>query len=173
MALAAKNKMGFVDGTIPEPASTDPLRNSWERVNSMVLSWLLNSIHRDLVSSVLYATSAASVWSDLKDRFSPSDGPRIYALERSIATLHQGNESIAMYYNTLKGYWDELAQFDSPSAHSSVSLERRRLMQFLMGLSDAYSTVRSQILLMDPLPPVNRAYSMLLQDESQHMLHTL
>ena len=43
-------------------------------------------------------------------------------------------------------------------------------MQFLMGLNDVYSSVRSQILLMDPLPSVNKAYSLILQDESQRLL---
>ncbi|KAL1067135.1 hypothetical protein V6Z11_D12G108900 [Gossypium hirsutum] len=36
-----------------------------------------------------------------------------------------------------------------------------------MGLNETYNAVRSQILLMDPLPTVNNAYSMLMQEESQ------
>ncbi|KAL5781792.1 hypothetical protein ACOSP7_006821 [Xanthoceras sorbifolium] len=39
------------------------------------------------------------------------------------------------------------------------------LMQFLMGLSDMYKYTSSQILLMDPLPSVNRAYSMIIRVE--------
>lgn len=36
-----------------------------------------------------------------------------------------------------------------------------------MGLNETYNAVRSQILLMDHLPTVNNAYSMLMQEESQ------
>ncbi|KAL1109639.1 hypothetical protein V6Z11_D03G191200 [Gossypium hirsutum] len=36
-----------------------------------------------------------------------------------------------------------------------------------MGLNESYSAVRSQILLMSPLPSVNHAYSMIMQEESQ------
>ncbi|KAK8985320.1 hypothetical protein V6N11_068585 [Hibiscus sabdariffa] len=36
-----------------------------------------------------------------------------------------------------------------------------------MGLNDSYSAVRSQILLMQPLPQVNQAYSMVVQEEAQ------
>ena len=43
-------------------------------------------------------------------------------------------------------------------------------MQFLMGLYDGYDRVRSQILLFDPLPSVNKAYSMLLKVESQRQV---
>lgn len=35
-----------------------------------------------------------------------------------------------------------------------------------MGLNDSYSHVRSQILMLDPLPSVNQAYSILSQEES-------
>ncbi|XP_017627137.1 uncharacterized protein LOC108470374 [Gossypium arboreum] len=36
-----------------------------------------------------------------------------------------------------------------------------------MGLNETYAAVRSQILLMQPLPLVNRAYSMIVQEEAQ------
>lgn len=34
------------------------------------------------------------------------------------------------------------------------------LMQVLMGLNDIYDHIRNQVLLMDPLPSVNKAYFM-------------
>ena len=36
-----------------------------------------------------------------------------------------------------------------------------------MGVNDAFSQVRTQILLMDPLPSVNKAYSLFIQEEMQ------
>ena len=47
--------------------------------------------------------------------------------------------------------------------------QQQQVYQFLMGLTlnDSYSTVRSQILAMDPLPTVNKAYSLILQEEMQ------
>ena len=44
------------------------------------------------------------------------------------------------------------------------------VMQFLMGLNEIHSQVRGQILLMDPLPSINRVYSLLIQDESQRSI---
>jgi hypothetical protein len=43
-------------------------------------------------------------------------------------------------------------------------------MDFLQGLNDSYASVRSQILLMDPLPSVPKAYSLFLQEERQRSL---
>ena len=43
-------------------------------------------------------------------------------------------------------------------------------MQFLMGLNESYSQIRGQILLIDPLPSINKVYSQLIQDESQRAI---
>ena len=40
-------------------------------------------------------------------------------------------------------------------------------MQFLMGLNESFNGIRSQILLLDPLPSVNKVYSMVLRIEKQ------
>ena len=50
--------------------------------------------------------------------------------------------------------------------------EQNCIMQFLKGLNDQYSVVCSQILLMDPLPPINRAYALILQQERQLLSET-
>ena len=36
-----------------------------------------------------------------------------------------------------------------------------------MALNEVYDAVRGQILLMDPLPTINKAYSLIIQDEKQ------
>src|ERR1044072_8512201 len=43
-------------------------------------------------------------------------------------------------------------------------------MHFLMGLNDTYNQVKSQILLMTPLPPMSRVFSLVLQEEKQRLL---
>ncbi|KAL0423854.1 UNVERIFIED_CONTAM: hypothetical protein Sradi_0920200 [Sesamum radiatum] len=45
-------------------------------------------------------------------------------------------------------------------------------MLFLMGLINAYDHVRSQVLLMDPLPTVGKAYSMFLRVEKQREVYS-
>ena len=46
-------------------------------------------------------------------------------------------------------------------------MQYQRLLQFLMGLNESYSQARGQILMMNNLPNVNQAYTMVIQDESQ------
>ena len=40
-------------------------------------------------------------------------------------------------------------------------------MKFLMGLNDSFSQVRSQVLLMDPIPSLRKVYFFLIQEETQ------
>ncbi|KAL0458574.1 UNVERIFIED_CONTAM: hypothetical protein Slati_0484600 [Sesamum latifolium] len=45
------------------------------------------------------------------------------------------------------------------------------MMQFLMGLNEHYDNIRSLILVLDPLPNVNKAYSMALHVERQRQVN--
>lgn len=45
------------------------------------------------------------------------------------------------------------------------------LVQFLMGLNDAFDHIRYQILVMDLLPTVSEAYSMILRVGNQYEVH--
>ncbi|GJY12934.1 cysteine-rich receptor-like protein kinase 8 [Tanacetum coccineum] len=45
--------------------------------------------------------------------------------------------------------------------------QRKRLIQFLMGLDECYANVRGKILLMQPMPTVAKAYGLIRQEEKQ------
>lgn len=51
-------------------------------------------------------------------------------------------------------------------------IAHNRLVQFLKGLNDCFDDVRSQILVMDHLLIVNKAYSMVLRIEKQRYIQT-
>jgi len=74
----AKNKLGFIDGSISrrelkegEEESIEFLLtvNAWHTCNSMLMAWLLNVIKPSLHSSVGYAVTAKTMWDDLKERY--------------------------------------------------------------------------------------------------------
>lgn len=48
--------------------------------------------------------------------------------------------------------------------------QQQRLVYFLFGLNDSFETTRSQILMLDPLPTVEKAYSMIVQVEDQKLV---
>ncbi|KAK4404216.1 Retrovirus-related Pol polyprotein from transposon RE1 [Sesamum angolense] len=74
----------------------------------------------------------------------------------------------------MKKLWDELAclnpipacSYGSSKAMAEVKTSSQ-LMQFLIGLSEAYDHVRNQVLLMEPLPSVAKVYSIFIRVEKQ------
>lgn len=47
---------------------------------------------------------------------------------------------------------------------------QKYIMTFLMGLNDSYAQVRGQILLMEPLPRINKVFSLIIQEERQRKI---
>ncbi|KAL6322961.1 hypothetical protein AAG906_022864 [Vitis piasezkii] len=58
MTLTTKTKIGFVDGIVPCVAPTDFLFNAWNHCNNMVTLWILNSISKDIIDSLMYIAIA-------------------------------------------------------------------------------------------------------------------
>ena len=119
------------------------------------------------------------IWTDLRNQFAQSNGPRIYNLQKEIVDLHQGEVSITNFFTQLKVLWDQLqsySPFPTCTCGKCVCNVNKRLsdlqvresvLKFLMGLNDSFSQVRSQVLLMDPLPFVSKVYALLIQEEMQ------
>ncbi|XP_060972309.1 uncharacterized protein LOC133038236 [Cannabis sativa] len=178
LAISVKNKLGFLDGSISKPPLSDHiLYNAWIRNNNIVISWILNSVSKEISSSILYDESAAAIWTDLKVRFHQRNGPHIYNLRKDLMNLRQDNQSVSMYFTRLKTIWEQLSNYRPTCTCNGCTCggvkklqehyHMEYIMSFLMGLSDFYSQVKSSILLMDPLPEVNRVFHLVSQEENQ------
>ena len=105
----------------------------------------------------------------MTERFCQSNGPLLYKVQKEIAELYQGNDSVAVYYTKMKKLCEELAGLSEiPDCSWCVGMkkilelgQRQKLMQFLMHLNEDYEAIRGQILLMDPLPSVSKACLMI------------
>ena len=95
-----------------------------------------------------------------------------------LADCKQRGMMIVGYYGKLKALWEELAMYEpllsctctECKCEISKKLQKRheedRVHRFLMGLDDIiYGTARSNILACDPLPSLNRAYLIMMQEE--------
>ncbi|GJV28575.1 retrovirus-related pol polyprotein from transposon TNT 1-94 [Tanacetum coccineum] len=155
MALGAKLKLGFIDGSCVKPDVGDVELQRWIRCDYM---------------------------KEISERYGQSNGPLVYQLERELSKISQGNLTIASYFNKLKKCWDELQNINGlPTCDCGKIREctcdvlekfllrdsNSKLIQFLMKLNNEYESVRSQILAMDPLPTVNKAYYIVQQIEKQ------
>ena len=174
ISLSAKNKLGFVDGSIDKPVLTSLDYPNWHRANSMVISWILNSLSRDLADGVLFLQTASEIWSELNQRFEQSSDALLYQIQQQLYSISQGSESFSSYFTKLTKIWDELRNVQNfPTCSCATGtqihkfLEEQRLIQLLMGLNDSYKILRGQILMMKPLPSISTAYSLIIQEEQQ------
>ena len=99
-ALSSKNKVGFVDGKVAQPAADSPLFPYWQRSNDLVASWILNSLHKDISGSVLYCITASEMWEELVERFGQSNKAKLFQVKKELLGISQGDSDIATY--TLK-----------------------------------------------------------------------
>lgn len=99
-------------------------------------------------------------------------------MRREIILTVQGSMNITDYFTKLKRLWDELdAYLQLPNCKCLKGFnlfkhqESEITHQFLMGLySSQFGVVRSNILSMEPLPNLNKVYSMILREERQQTL---
>lgn len=95
--------------------------------------------------------------------------------------MKQDSRSVSEFFTALKVLWEELeAYLPTPVCacphrctcnigvlNAKHQHEITRSIRFLTGLNDQFDLVRSQILLMNPLPTLNKIFSMVLQYERQ------
>lgn len=99
IALSAKNKLVIVNGLYEAPDRNSPLFSTWERVNDMIISWLLNCMTDELSNTMTFVSTAAAVWKELEERFSGIDGHRVFQIQKDLNSLTQGNSSIEIFHH--------------------------------------------------------------------------
>ena len=87
IALSAKQKLPFIDGSYPKPDSNSPLLPYWQRCNDMVLSWILNSLHKNIRDSVLFCEKASDMWKELVERYGQSNKVRLFQAQKEISCI--------------------------------------------------------------------------------------
>ncbi|XP_019163044.1 PREDICTED: uncharacterized protein LOC109159384 [Ipomoea nil] len=183
MSLLSKNKLGFVDGTIPMPNVGEVKYPYWRRCNNMVATWIMRSVSPEIAQTILWGGTTERVWNTLKARFSEADVFRISDLHAEIHQTRQGDLSVSTYFAKLKVLWDEL-QVIRPLPTCKCErrcdcgllqtleqqLESDNLSVFLRGLNDTYASVQSQIMMTKPLPTVDEAFLMIQQQERRFIM---
>lgn len=180
-ALGAKMKFDFVHGTITVPTdSLEPSFRAWTRCNMLVHSWIMRSVSKSIGMSIVFMENAIDVWNDLRERFAQGDLVCISELQQEIYSLKQDNRRVTEFFSQLKIPWEELEMY-MPIPHcifrvrcSCDAMCKARsnhnllcVIRFLTGLNDDFNVAKSQILLLDPFPNLNKIFPMVIQHERQ------
>nr|GEX32709.1 cysteamine dioxygenase [Tanacetum cinerariifolium] len=158
IGLSTKGKLGFVKGTVVRSATDENLAELWDTCNNMMICWIMGYVSESIAGSIMFV------------------GTDTYKITQS-------GSFVGGYYTKMKCVWEELDNINMlpvlvvVTPEISVFLgalnkqkEEQRLLQFLNGLKEHFSHQMSQILMIDPLPSVKVACSLLQQEESQRLL---
>lgn len=76
IALKAKNKQGFIDGSLPLPSNpSTSMHDACLQCNNMVFSWIFNSISKKIAVSCIYIDTTVALQTNLQERFSQLNEP--------------------------------------------------------------------------------------------------
>ncbi|XP_019195873.1 PREDICTED: uncharacterized protein LOC109189718 [Ipomoea nil] len=178
IALEVKNKFGFVNGTVPVPEANDPRLTTWRRCNRIVCSWILRSVNPSIAESVMYYDKAIDIWNALQKRYSQSDPHRISEIQTEIFRNVQGQMTVNEYFTKSNALWQQMSALRplllcecvprcSCTLMSRMQKQREedQVIRFLEGLNDEYEAIKSGILVMDPIPEMEKVLNMTLKVE--------
>ncbi|CAJ2647751.1 unnamed protein product [Trifolium pratense] len=176
-ALRAKVKLGFIDGTIKKPGAQSADYFNWERADSMVTAWIINSTDPALHGSISHGSTARDVWLDLEERFAQTNQPRIHQLWRMLCLMQKEDDlSVTEFYTKFKGIYDELNELQplpECSCGASKELMKREEDQkvhlFLGSLDNQqFAHVKATILNTEPLPSLRKTFNTVLREEARY-----
>ncbi|KAA8517782.1 hypothetical protein F0562_015258 [Nyssa sinensis] len=88
---------------IEEPAPTDPTFKQWRSSNSLVMSWLFNSMQSHISLGFLFLTTY-EIWTAVAQTYSQvGNDAQIYDLRKRVHETKQKDLSVAKYYDDLNG----------------------------------------------------------------------
>lgn len=178
VALSARKKFGFIDGTIPKPSADSPDLEDWMASNHLLVTWTKLTIEPKLRSNIFHKEVAKDLWDHIKKRFALKSGARYQQLRASLANCRQVGSTVEDYFGRLTKIWDSMdeclstktcscgkCECDLVNAHDT---ERETVLvhDFLFGLDEVPSSVRSQICAQIPLPDLDSAYQTIVQNET-------
>ena len=146
ISLDAKNKLYFVDGSLPKPVDSSSDEKAWKRCNNMVIGWLIASLERSIAKTTMYFPTAHEIWDDLEGRFgSPSSSQKYRLQERLLYTSQEPGMSVSEYFTKVKSLWDEMDDLRPlpichchPTTNFTKIQQDLRIMTFLMRLDPQY-----------------------------------
>ncbi|XP_073037355.1 uncharacterized protein [Primulina eburnea] len=175
MFIRGKGKEDHLFDSVPLLGKTESEGRIWKADDSMIMAWLINSMHPELSENFLLFHSAREIWEAAQETFSCRDNTaELFEIEESLHNLRQGESSVTTYFTNLTRYWQKVDILDSSSwkcptdgeTHRKI-IETKRVFKFLFGLDKSLDDVRGRILSIKPLPSIREAVSEVRREESR------
>ena len=116
MYIRGRGKLGYLTGERLQPAITDPQHAVWDAENSMVMTWLVNSMEEDINCNYMCYPTAKELWDSVTKMYSDLENKsKIYELILQAREIRQGGDNVTKYFHLLKQVWQDLDLFNTTS----------------------------------------------------------
>ncbi|KAK3007413.1 hypothetical protein RJ639_014792 [Escallonia herrerae] len=175
LAIDGRGKLGHFTEDVRQPAASNPSLSSWRFENSLIITWLINSMEPTIGKTYLFLHTAKDVWEAVRETYSDvENSSQIFDLKTKLWKSKQGEREVTIYYNEIVSLWQELDQcyndeWDCPSDSVNVMKmeECDRVYLFLAGLNSDFDEVWSRILGKKPVPSLCEAFSEIRSEETR------
>ncbi|KAJ1420634.1 hypothetical protein SESBI_14208 [Sesbania bispinosa] len=175
MYIRGRGKLGYLTGERLEPDIIDPQYVVWDAENSMVMTWLVNSMEEDISSNYMcysatkeLSDSVTEMYSDLRNK------SQIYELTLQAREIRQGGDNVTRYFHSLKRVRQDLDLFNTykwryteDAKHHQETVEEGRIFQFLAGLNEELDEVRGRIIGRATLPSLGEVFAEVRREETR------
>uniref|UniRef100_A0ACD5TRT2 Uncharacterized protein n=1 Tax=Avena sativa TaxID=4498 RepID=A0ACD5TRT2_AVESA len=174
--LRTKDIEGYVLGKDKAPEDEESVKwRKWSATDSLVLTWLLNSLTPSVAASVEALSTAAEVWKALEEMYSGKGNIMLISqIEDKVHDLVQGNKPVMTYVGELKQLWADLDHLNPLKlehvecvATANKWIEGKRVLKFLKGLHPAFEGRKATLLHQTTLPSLQEAIAAVAQEESR------
>lgn len=173
MMYIAIGDTGRLNNLTDDPLpSTKSEYQKWAQRDLMVISWIIENIHPDLVTYFLDYSTTKGLWNGITNLLRRrQDELQIFDLTNKVASLKQNSDSIEIFYGKLLTLWNKIdrrlpnpMKCASDTTISNAFIQHQCLYQFLAGLNDSLDRDRRDLLNQDPLPTVDKAFATIRQN---------
>ncbi|RVW69693.1 Retrovirus-related Pol polyprotein from transposon TNT 1-94 [Vitis vinifera] len=141
--ICGKGKDEYLTGEAAMPETTEPGFRKWKIENSMIMSWLINSMNNDIGENFLLLNQQG---------------------EQSVTQYYN---TLTRYWQQLDLFETHSWKCSDDAATYRQIVEQKRLFKFFLGLNRELDDVRGRIMGIKPLPSLREAFSEVRREESR------
>ena len=153
LAIDGQGKLGFLTGEEKTPKESDTLFRKWRSENSLIATWLLNSMEESIRKPYLFM-STKEIWVVVRETYYDLENhSQAFELKTRLWNSKQGETDITTNYNNMLALWQELdlcynGEWENPKDLARFKKREGidRVFMFLAGVNAGFDDVKGCVL---------------------------
>ncbi|GAV80163.1 UBN2_3 domain-containing protein, partial [Cephalotus follicularis] len=128
------------------PKPGDPKFEAWDEADSMIMSWLWDSMDPTISDTCMLLKTAKEIWDSIRRTYLKArDAVQVYKIKVKTSATKQGSRTVTEYANNPQNLWQELDHYrvfemkcPEDAAKLKIFIEKDRIYDFLAGLNPKF-----------------------------------